>query len=65
VERAPRLAARDRPLRLARALNRVGRERHDGVEPRVDAVDATQVRLNHFDRRHLARANLAGEFGRR
>jgi hypothetical protein len=45
VQRADRGASRQRIVRETRALHRLlGAERHDGVDGRVDAGDAIEVR---------------------
>src|SRR5439155_1527930 len=63
VERAERLALRDRDLRLARRGARLlGGDDAERVEGRVDRVDPRQDRVRHLDRRELLGSHEAGDF---
>ena len=41
----------------------IGRQRHEGVQVRVEPVDAVEHRVHHLDRRDLAAANERGQLG--
>ena len=66
VQRAERIAAGDGGIgRLRSAARLVGQERDDGVDGRVDPIDAGEVGFHHLDRGELAGRDGAGEIGRR
>jgi hypothetical protein len=65
VERPPALALRDCLVCLARALPRgVGVERDDGIELRVQSLDAREVVVEQLDAADLALADRVRERGR-
>ena len=61
-----RLAARDLSVRLVgeRQARVVGETRNDGVDRRVDAVDAIEVRRHHLAGGDMTRANEPYELAR-
>ena len=62
VERPERLAARERLVGAAGGSERLlGEHDGDGVEARVDRLDACEVRLDGLARRDVARADRRGE----
>ena len=64
VQRAPRLAARERGLGLGRARARAfGVERHHRVQARVVLLDAPEVDLEQLAARHLAASECRGQLG--
>jgi len=66
VQRAERLALHHRDLRLARGHARdVGRDHAEGVEARVQRLDAGQQRLGDLDGRELLVTDERGDLERR
>src|SRR6185503_11913887 len=63
VQRAAILAADDLGLECARLLERaLRRDRYIGVDARVDALDAIEIRAREIDGRQIARRDAATGF---
>ena len=65
VQRTERAATRLPRVRLLRVGHRaIGHERDNGVDLRVYALDARDVRRHHVARRHLLATDSRGEIDR-
>ncbi|GBD49832.1 hypothetical protein METY_3045 [Methylopila sp. Yamaguchi] len=61
MKRAELVAREHGGLSGLRRFDRAARDRDDGVDLRVDSLDAVEMGLDHFDRRYLAGADHVGE----